>query len=168
MAIPGGDLQPLDRPIRIRLSRRQLSGIDRLAAEFGISRSWFIREAGSWAAACGGAHSQAHRGRLPAGRGRCPRPGFGSPPGSHLRRRTFGSLGLRAGGPPSPSSGSRPCLRRGVMVSRPPVPSSGFDELSLALRRPFFAVGVAALPPGCCPRCRLPSRLFGCRRLNLG
>ena len=44
MAIPGGDLQPLDRPIRIRLSRRQLSGIDRLAAEFGISRSWFIRE----------------------------------------------------------------------------------------------------------------------------
>ena len=37
MAIPGGDLQPLDRPIRIRLSRRQLSGIDRLAAEFGIS-----------------------------------------------------------------------------------------------------------------------------------
>ena len=45
MAIPGGDLQPLDRPIRIRLSRRQLSAIDRLAAEFGISRSWFIREA---------------------------------------------------------------------------------------------------------------------------
>ena len=43
--IPGGDLQPLDRPIRIRLSRRQLNGIDRLAAEFGISRSWFIREA---------------------------------------------------------------------------------------------------------------------------
>ena len=45
MPIPGGDLQPLDRLIKLRLSRRQLRGIDALAAEFGITRSWFMREA---------------------------------------------------------------------------------------------------------------------------
>ena len=45
MPIEGADLQPLDRTVKLRLSRRQLSGIDRLASEFGISRSWFLREA---------------------------------------------------------------------------------------------------------------------------
>ena len=141
MAIPGGDLQPLDRPIRIRLSRRQLSGIDRLAAEFGISRSWFIREA--LALGLPLAEERIRKliedGFRPAGdAARVPASGPRRGPISDGARPE--SLGLRARGSPSPSPRSRPCLRRGVRVSWPPVPSSGLDGLSLALRRPFFAI----------------------------
>ena len=39
------DLQPLDRVVKVRLSRRQLRDVDRLAAEFSMSRAWFLREA---------------------------------------------------------------------------------------------------------------------------
>ena len=45
MPIRGADLQALDRTVKLRLSRRQLRGLDHLAAEFGMSRSWLIREA---------------------------------------------------------------------------------------------------------------------------
>lgn len=39
------DLQPLDRVVKLRLSRRQLRDVDRLAAEFSMTRAWFLREA---------------------------------------------------------------------------------------------------------------------------
>ena len=45
MPIRGSDLQALDRRVGLTLSRRQLRGVDMLAAEFGMSRSWFLREA---------------------------------------------------------------------------------------------------------------------------
>lgn len=45
VAIPGGDLQPLDRVVKLRLSRRQLHGNRRPRDDFGITRSWFLREA---------------------------------------------------------------------------------------------------------------------------
>ena len=45
VAILGGDLQPLDRVVKLRPSRRQLRGIDAIADDFGITRSWFLREA---------------------------------------------------------------------------------------------------------------------------
>ena len=45
MPIQDPDLQPLDRTVKLRLSRRQLETVDQLAREFGMTRSWFIREA---------------------------------------------------------------------------------------------------------------------------
>ena len=39
------DLQPLDRVVKVRLSERQLTDIDRLCDEFSVSRAWFLREA---------------------------------------------------------------------------------------------------------------------------
>ena len=40
-----GDAQPLNCTVKLRFSRRQLAGIDALAGEIGMSRSWFLREA---------------------------------------------------------------------------------------------------------------------------
>lgn len=45
MPIRDPDLQALDRVIKLRLSRRQLQGVDQLAREFGMTRAWFLREA---------------------------------------------------------------------------------------------------------------------------
>ena len=45
MPLRDPDLQRLDRLAQLRLSRRQLRDVDRLAAGFGMSRSWFLREA---------------------------------------------------------------------------------------------------------------------------
>ncbi|MCY4123306.1 MAG: hypothetical protein OXG72_20550 [Acidobacteria bacterium] len=45
MPIYDPDSEPLDREIRLKLSRRQLFQLDALAAEFGMTRSWFVREA---------------------------------------------------------------------------------------------------------------------------
>ena len=39
------DAEPLDRTIKVNLSRRQLRDLDRIAQQFGISRSWLVREA---------------------------------------------------------------------------------------------------------------------------
>lgn len=45
MALYDPDLQPLDRVVKLRLSRRQLRDVDRLAAEFSMTRAWLLREA---------------------------------------------------------------------------------------------------------------------------
>ena len=39
------DAEPLDRVIKLRVSRRQLHDLDLAVAEFGMSRSWLLREA---------------------------------------------------------------------------------------------------------------------------
>ena len=44
MPIYDPDGEPLDREIRLKLSRRQLFQLDALAAEFGMTRSWLVRE----------------------------------------------------------------------------------------------------------------------------
>ena len=45
MPIRDPHLQALDRTVKLRLSRRQLEGVDQLAREFGMTRAWFLREA---------------------------------------------------------------------------------------------------------------------------
>ena len=45
MPVYDPDLQPLDRVVKLRLSRRQLRDLDQLAAEFSMTRAWFLREA---------------------------------------------------------------------------------------------------------------------------
>lgn len=39
------DAEPLDRVVKLRLSRRQLRDLDLAVAEFAMSRSWLLREA---------------------------------------------------------------------------------------------------------------------------
>ena len=39
------DAEPLDRVVKLRLSRRQLQTLDLAVKEFGMSRSWLLREA---------------------------------------------------------------------------------------------------------------------------
>lgn len=39
------DAEPLDRLVKIRVSRRQLHDLDLAVAEFAMSRSWLVREA---------------------------------------------------------------------------------------------------------------------------
>ena len=39
------DAEPLDRTIKVNVSSRQLRDLDRIAQQFGISRSWLLREA---------------------------------------------------------------------------------------------------------------------------
>lgn len=54
MALHDPDLQPLDRVVKLRLSRRQLRDVDRLAAEFSMTRAWFLREGSGHRLAGGG------------------------------------------------------------------------------------------------------------------
>ena len=39
------DAEPLDRTLKVNVSRRQLRDLDLIAQEFGMSRSWIVREA---------------------------------------------------------------------------------------------------------------------------
>ena len=39
------DAEPLDRVVKLRLSRRQLQTLDLAVKEFGMSRAWLLREA---------------------------------------------------------------------------------------------------------------------------
>ena len=39
------DAQPLDLTLKVAVSRRQLRDLDNIAQEFGMSRSWVVREA---------------------------------------------------------------------------------------------------------------------------
>ena len=38
------DAEPLDRTIKVNVSRRQLRDLDRIAQQLGMSRSWLVRE----------------------------------------------------------------------------------------------------------------------------
>ena len=76
MPIYDPDAEPLDRPVRLRVSRRQLFQLDALAAEFGMSRSWFLREvlADGLPAATERLRALAKEGLRPAGAKRQARP----------------------------------------------------------------------------------------------
>lgn len=39
------DAEPLDRTLKVGVSRRQLRDLDLIADEFGMSRAWVVREA---------------------------------------------------------------------------------------------------------------------------
>ena len=39
------DAEPLDRVVKLGVSRRQLHALDLAVKEFGMSRSWLLREA---------------------------------------------------------------------------------------------------------------------------
>ena len=76
MPIYAPDAEPLDRPLRLRVSRRQLFQLDVLAAEFGMTRAWLIREviADGLPVATDRLRALAKRGLRPAGATRRDRP----------------------------------------------------------------------------------------------
>ena len=39
------DAEPLDRTLKVNVSRRQVRDLDLIAQEFGMTRSWVVREA---------------------------------------------------------------------------------------------------------------------------
>ena len=61
MSIVDPDLQPLDRIVKVRLSRRQLRDVDRLSGEFSMTRAWFLREALAVGVPAAAAHIRALR-----------------------------------------------------------------------------------------------------------
>ena len=94
MPIQDPDIQPLDRTVKLRFSRRQLETVDQLAREFGMTRSWLLREALALGVpGCPGQDPGALRGWLPALRDRSPAFCFGSPTGTPIRRSTDRPLG---------------------------------------------------------------------------
>ena len=87
MPIYDPDAEPLDRPVRLRLSRRQLFQLDVLAAEFGMTRAWLLREviADGLPVATERLRGLASSGVRPAGAARSDRPG-----GTHRGPRSDG------------------------------------------------------------------------------
>lgn len=69
MPILDPDAEPLDRPLRLRVSRRQLFQLDALASEFGMTKAWLLREviADGLPVATGRLRALAKSGMRPAG-----------------------------------------------------------------------------------------------------